>query len=426
MYFYRIGNKTCISFTERRNLQPATGEERKTPEVFLFDRKGDKARASFAVTDVSLLQQESEGAFWLSEGKLKEAAAQSKVQAESLPEEVQEAVRSGKLMAINAEHPQSLEILQGEKRFDFREGAPKKHVHILALGDVGSHLLTGLHLLGGDCISDIGIYDIEEKNMKRWEFEVNQIAYPWDYDRLPAVHLVREENLFDCDVFIFVASAGIPPVDSGVQDVRMVQLEKNKAIITTYARLARERGFRGLFCEVADPVDPLAQAAYYASNTNDQGVFDGKGLLPEQIQGYGLGVMNARAAYYARKDPRFSSFLIQGRAFGPHGQELVIANSIAAYDDALSGELTEKVVGANLEMRSLGFKPFVAPAYSSGAISILETLRGKWHYGSVFFGGIYMGVKNRYTSCGLEHEILPLPDALYARIAAAEAALHAV
>ena len=426
MYFYRIENKTCVSFTERNNLQPATGEERKNPEVFLFDRKGEKARASFAVTNEDLMRQTEEGAFWLSETKLKEKAVGGSAQGESLPEEVRAAVSAGKLTAINAEHPQSLEVLRGEKQFDFREGAAKKHVHILALGDVGSHLLTGLHLLGGDCIADIGICDIDEKNIKRWEFEINQIAYPWDYDRLPAVHVVEKENLFDCDVFIFVASAGIPPVGSEVKDVRMVQLEKNKAIITEYAKMAREKHFKGLFCEVADPVDPLAQAAYYASNTNESGVFDGQGLLPEQIQGYGLGVMNARAAYYARKDARFAPFFTQGRAFGPHGKELVIATSVANYDDALSKELTEKVVGANLEMRALGFKPFVAPAYSSGAISILETLRGKWHYGSVFLGGIYMGVKNRYTPYGLEHEILPLPEALYARIADAEAALHAV
>ena len=63
----------------------------------------------------------------------------------------------------------------------------KKRVHVLAIGDVGSTLLTGLHLLGGDCISSIGICDISEKVTARWEFEENQIAYPWAYDALPEV-----------------------------------------------------------------------------------------------------------------------------------------------------------------------------------------------------------------------------------------------
>ena len=50
----------------------------------------------------------------------------------------------------------------------------------------------------------------------RWEFEENQIAYPWAYDALPEVDLVKPEDLFKCDVFVFVASKGIPPVGSGV------------------------------------------------------------------------------------------------------------------------------------------------------------------------------------------------------------------
>ena len=75
---------------------------------------------------------------------------------------------------------------------------------------------------------------------------------------------------------------------------------------------------------------------------------------------------------------------------------------------------------ANLHMRAIGYKPFVAPAYSSGAISLILTLRGEWHCGSVFLGGIFMGVKNRYTAHGLETEILPLPDALYENCNCAE------
>lgn len=81
----------------------------------------------------------------------------------------------------------------------------KKRVHVLAIGDVGSTLLTGLHLLGGDCISSIGICDISDKVTARWEFEENQIAYPWAYDVLPEVDVVKPEDLFKCDVFVFVA-----------------------------------------------------------------------------------------------------------------------------------------------------------------------------------------------------------------------------
>ena len=190
--------------------------------------------------------------------------------------------------------------------------------------------------------------------------------------------------------------------------------------------MAREAKFRGLFAVVSDPVDPLAKAALLESNRGEDGALDGRGLLPEQVQGYGLGVMNARAAYYAKKDLRFASFLTEGRAFGPHGEDLVIANSIAGYDDALSRELTQLAVTANLEMRRLGFKPYVAPALSSAALSLLLTLRGEWHYGSVYLDGVYLGVKNRYTPFGQEVESLELPEQLFQRISLAAEHLKAV
>ena len=227
----------------------------------------------------------------------------------------------------------------------------------------------------------------------------------------------KPEQLFDCDIFVFVASRGIPPVGSQVKDVRMAQFELNAAIVKQYARMARKAGFKGQWCAVSDPVDPLAKTAYLESNKDENGVWDGKGLRPEQVQGFGLGVMNARAAYYAKRDDRFASFLTEGRSFGPHGTGLTIANSIEHYDDALSQELTHLTVTANLKMREIGFKPYVAPALSSGALSILLTLRGEWHCGSVFLDGIYMGVKNRYTPAGIETELLPhIPDALYGHI----------
>ncbi len=276
--------------------------------------------------------------------------------------------------------------------------------------------MTALKLLGGDCIETLGIFDMNENVCKRWESELNQAAFPWDYDRMPEVVILKEEELFQCDMFVFCASKGIPPVGAEVKDVRMVQFEANRGIISIFAKKARESGFQGLFAVVSDPVDPLCKAAFLASNTDESGNFDGKGLLPEQVQGYGLGVMNARAAYYAKKEERFSSFLKEGRAYGPHGQDLVIANSIEAYDDSLSKELTQLAIDANLRTRDLGFKPYVAPAISSAAISLILTLQGEWHYSSNFLGGVFMGCKNRSTPWGLEMESLPLPKQLFDRV----------
>lgn len=327
------------------------------------------------------------------------------------------ALEEGQLTAVNTAR------LGWESILTAAPNTGKKRVHILAIGDVGSTLLTGLKLLGGDVISTIGICDLSDQITARWEFEMGQINLPWDYNAFPDVEVVKPENLFDCDVFVFVASKGIPPVGSQVKDVRMAQFENNAAIVKTYARMARKANFQGLWCAVSDPVDPLAKTAYLESNKDEDGNWDGRGLRPEQVQGYGLGVMNARAAYFAKRDEKLSSFLTEGRSFGPHGTGLFIANSIENYNEDISQELTHKTVTANLVMREIGFKPYVAPALSSGALSILLTLRGEWHCGSVFLDGIFMGCKNRYTPAGVETELLPhIPDPLFAHIQ--EAADH--
>lgn len=436
MYYYIIGDKICCSFNGNLSYERAEMPHPGTPLTFLFEREPGTGRESFKVNSPLLLFQEAENVSWLSSRKLEaqaetmkkklaestekaagsgasESGAPAKMNCE-LDEAVKAAIDQGMMRAVNRLHT-DFETILAEK-----PQKTKKRVHVLAIGDVGSTLLTGLHLLGGDCISSIGICDISDKVTARWEFEENQIAYPWAYDALPEVDVVKPEDLFKCDVFVFVASKGIPPVGSGVKDVRMYQFENNSKIVAQYARQARAEHFKGLFAVVSDPVDPLAKTAWLESNKDENGILDLKGLRPEQVQGFGLGVMNARAAYYAKRDGRFSQFLTEGRSFGPHGQDLVIADSIENYNDELSKELTQLTVTANLHMRAIGFKPFIAPAYSSGAISLILMMRGEWHCGSVFMGGIFMGVKNRYTEYGLETEILPLPDALYERIVTAE------
>lgn len=328
-----------------------------------------------------------------------------------LPPGARAALEEGRLTAVNRRHPGR------ERALDFAAPRPgKKRVHLLAAGDVGGVLLTALKLLGGDSVSSVGVCDLSEKTVARWVAEMGQISWPWDYGALPEVEPAAPDRLFDCDVFLFAAARAVPPVGSGVEDVRMAQFQANRAIVEEYARQARAADFGGLFIVLSDPVDPLCRAAWRASNTGTDGGWDGLGLLPEQVQGFGLGVMNARAAYFAKRDRRFVSFLTEGRSFGPHGQGLVVANSVEHYDDELSRELTRLTLEANLRIRELGFKPYAAPAVSSGAMQLLLALRGEWHCGSVPLGDVWFGCKNRFTRFGLETESLALPDALFARL----------
>ena len=285
-------------------------------------------------------------------------------------------------------------------------GGRGRRVNLLALGDVGGTVLMGLRLLGSGVISQIGIYDLDEKILRRYEREINQIWFP-DGRCMPQVKILHENELFDCDMFIFCASKGVPSVGA-VGDVRMAQLEANRQLISVYSKQAADVGFRGIFAVVSDPVDPLCKAALCC------------GLVPGQVQGYGLGVMNGRAMYYSEKNEEFNRYMSEGRAFGPHGEDLIIADSIIDYDHEKSLDLTALAVNSNMETRADGFKPYIAPAFSSGAISIIETLRGGWNYSSVYFGnngqGAFLGCRNRRTERGIEIENLPLDDVLFGRI----------
>ena len=313
-------------------------------------------------------------------------------------------------------------ICQSRKRADRAEGTellPEQEyinkadgfkVNVLAMGDVGGTLVMGLRLLGGETVADIGIYDLNEKLLRRYEREINQIGYP-DRRSMPKIEILTEDKLFDCDVFVFCASLGVPPVGAA-GDVRMAQLDANKKLVSQYAAKAVAEQFTGIFAVVSDPVDPLCKAAVR------------RGLGFTQVQGFGLGVMNARAAYYADRDNRFAAYKDEGRAYGPHGEDLVIADSITSYNDELSRELTELTVKSNLETRADGFKPYIAPALSSGAISILQMLRKEWNYSSVFLGdensGAFLGCRNRRAETGsIIIENRELDERLFERIAKA-------
>ena len=398
MYCYAYKSHTLCSpvplpYREREGL-PETGEI-----LWAWDRPPLSGRDTFPVTDPAQLTER--------EGVASLCAAPGP---EGLPRELTNAIRAGRVRAVNLAHPRFEELMAPLPRPE------KVRVNLLALGDVGSTLLMGLRLMGGDVISSIGICDLREGVAQRWEFELNQIQLPGPYDALPPVEIVSPEQLFDGDVFLFCASRFVPDTAVKTGDVRMAQYRLNRELAALYAQKARQARYRGLFCVVSDPVDPLCRAVLTESNRAPSGEMDYQGLFSHQVRGFGLGVMNARAAYYARKDPRFASFLTEGRSFGPHGEDLVIANSIDRYDDGLSRLLTERTVHANLQMREMGFKPYVAPALSSGALSLLLCLRGQWHCSSTYLDGVFMGARNRVLPTGTELERLPLPRQLQDRL----------
>jgi len=296
----------------------------------------------------------------------------------------------------------------------FSRGKMPPRVNLVGLGNVGGTTALGLKLLGTD-LSSIGIYDRDENQCLRYEAELNQVLAIRDGEALPNIQIVQEAALFDCDALLFTAARAVPEVgaESG-GDVRMMQFDANRELLRAYARAARESGFSGLFCQISDPVDQLSRAVFLMSNENERGEYDWNGLMPEQVRGFGLGVMHARADYCARREGTQTEQL---RVYGPHGNGLVIANAPnEGYDNASSLQLTHKAETANLSVRSFGFKPYLAPGLSSAAISVLRMLRGEWHDAAVPLGGAYFGCRTRLTARGPEHRREQLHPELYQRI----------
>lgn len=324
----------------------------------------------------------------------------------NLPTALRELISAGRVFRINTahrdfgswlehvrQHPQEDEyFVQGEYMGKLK--TRKKRLNILGLGDVGSTMALALCLYGKDALSEIGIFDLDANRISRWEQELNQIAEPLA-DELPKVKPIGVEELFDCDLFAFTASVGVPPVSVTEGDVRVVQYSGNAKLVAYYAKMAVAVGYKGLFAIVSDPVDQLCRHAFDVSNRDALGIWHGKGLAPEQIRGYGLGVMNGRAAYYAEQDGL--AFSPDGRVYGPHGKGLVVANSWVRgqFDEDLSNRWTEKTITANLQMRAIGHKPYIAPAVASGAISLTKTLLGQKHYSCISFDGFYYGCLNQ-------------------------------
>ena len=403
MFFYKLKDKILISQSKYNELNRISEREAKESKEIIYvltQANPLKSRRSFCISDSSLIFLKEEDIHLLQKSRKIDS---------NLPLWLKERIKEKRVSSLNTEYPNWQDVLN-YKLFS------RWKVNIVGLGDVGGVLLTGLRLLGGSCIESIGIYDKNINAIKRWELETNQIFCPFTAQRFPEVSRIREENIFDCDMFVFCATVGVPSLGEEQEDVRMKQFEGNFKIISDYARKAREKSFKGIFAVISDPVDLLCKAVFLVSNKNACGEFDFKGLAADQIRGYGLGVMHARAVYYSKQNNETAEYNREGRAFGPHGRGLVIANSLKKYDESLSEMLTAQTIKANLEVRKIGFKPYIAPALSSGSYPLIATISGKWHYSATFIGGVFMGVKNRLLKSGIEIERLDLPAILVEKI----------
>lgn len=292
------------------------------------------------------------------------------------------------------------EVLPAAQAKWYRDRPSTYRLTLVGLGDVGGTLAQALCTLGSSCIEELVLFDLDENRLERYHLELNQICGP--YVKPLKVTTCSAMEIFKADLVIFTASKAVPPVGTQGIDVRMVQLESNAQLVRNLVRDGVASGFSGLYAIVSDPVDLLCQVA------RDALVHYGQGESASiRVKGFGLGVMNARAHYYA-KAAGMVEYGQEGRVYGPHGKDLVVINSIKDnFDQAKSKRLTEAVVGANLQVRALGFKPYIAPAISSAAYAIKACLEGEWHYSTIPYGQQYLGCLNCFSNEGPRYETLP-------------------
>lgn len=290
----------------------------------------------------------------------------------------------------------SLKVHMAKSLGDLQPIIPwKPRLSIAGLGDVGGTLLTGLRLLGGDDIGAIRIFDPDANKVRRYELEVNEIS---DGGLMPEVIGSAYQELLDCDILIFTVSLGVPPLGTDLKDVRMVQFEKNSQVLLQYAKDAEERGFRGMYFIVSDPVDQLCMSLMVNG-----------GIAPERIRGFGLGVMEGRARYIAKEMGVSKDDL---RVYGPHGKGIIAVNSLSEYDEEISDELAERTEHENFRIRETGFKPYIAPALSSGAIQILRLIRGEYHASAWFDGKVFFGARSMLSEGFTQPEKIQLKGIL--------------
>ena len=271
----------------------------------------------------------------------------------------------------------------------------KPRISIAGLGDVGGTLLIGLRLLGGDDIGTIRIFDPDENKLRRYELEVNEIN---DGGPMPDVTGSSYQELLDCDILIFTVSLGVPPLGTDLKDVRMVQFEKNSAVLLQYAKDAEESGFRGMYFIVSDPVDQLCMSLMVNG-----------GIAPERIRGFGLGVMEGRARYIAKEIGAYRDDL---RVYGPHGKGIIAVNSLSEYDEEVSDNLAARTEHENFRIRETGFKPYIAPALSSGAIQMVKAIRGEYHASAWFDGKVFFGARSMLSEGFTQPERIQLRSIL--------------
>lgn len=306
---------------------------------------------------------------------------------------------SGLKKIINLVEGKNKSMLFGEKnnKLPIKLGDSYR-INVAFLNKIGSNVVLALKLLGGSEIHSVGLFDENINLAKKYEYEMNQIDFPFNEGKSVSFETISEKRIFDCDLLVFCPDFS-DSEDSEGKTIRVAE---------KYAIEALECGFHGIFVVACESCEEICKT------------ISKKGISCSQIQGFSLGAMDSRARKIARDNAEYGMYIKEGRVFGPCGADLVVANSIQRYDEMKSRELTRLTMKSNLKLKSIGQRSYITNSISSVAMQIIAMLKGEWHYSAVYLGtekeGAFFGIKNRITNNGIELEDDYLDDTLFEHI----------
>ena len=285
-------------------------------------------------------------------------------------------------------------------------------VGISGLGRVGG--LAASALAAADAsrtgIGTLLVHDCDGCNLERMDQELASVSSWRGSVALPRVEAATLPDMMRrCDAFLFAAASAVPPLGA-LGDVRLPQFEANRVALRGALDAAAEADYPGLFLMISDPVEVLAQAAFYDSNRAG-GAFEGHGLAPERVAGLALGVMWGRALAQAQVAGAGARVARDGVPYGPHSEEVLMFDDPAAPDPELCRAMTQAARTGNYRVRDLGFIPHIGPALSSIALTLPALLAGQEVLASSFVGGLYFGAPCR-LDWGLAPTIRPVAPAV--------------
>ena len=205
--------------------------------IFFVNRDPQHNKGLTALTHPAMLA-ENECLGWLDTNHLETVAKQ--MQNETY-DTIQSALQKGSVLLANT----AWRTKEDWCHMIQKQSTTKKRVHILALGDVGSTVLTALQLMGSDCIHTLGIYDVNPAVCARWETELNQAAFPWEYDILPKIEILTEEHFLTVICSYFVLPKGFHLLDQKCKMCVWCNMKQIKALYLLLLKKHERNNFRG-------------------------------------------------------------------------------------------------------------------------------------------------------------------------------------